>query len=384
MSHTLKHHGEKSGNPGVNDCRHNDCRHLVALSCVPDIGPLTIRKLIARFGSAEAVFGMGARELESAGISRGRAEAIAGFSGWAEIGKWLEAAGKKGIDVLTYESENYPEMLKDIPDAPPVIYVRGSLNAEDRFAIGIVGTRTPTAYGLSQAERLAGELARMGFTIVSGLARGIDTAAHKGALKAGGRSFGIMGSGVDVPYPQENKGLMDMLSASGAVMSEFPLGAEPSKENFPRRNRIISGLALGVIVVEAAKGSGSLITANCALEQGREVFSIPGNINSAFSKGTNELIKRGARIVTGAEDILEELAPVLKGFLAKRPDEGGLKVQLNEDEKRLVGVMSPEPRHIDEIARELGMAMPAVSGLLLALELKGVVRQGAGKRFSIC
>ena len=248
--------------------------------------------------------------------------------------------------------------------------------------------------GLAQAESLGAGLARKGFTVVSGLARGIDSAAHWGALKAAGRSIAVMGSGLDVPYPPENAGLMRKLAANGAVITEFPPGTAPNKENFPRRNRIISALSLGILVVEAGKGSGSLITADCALEQGKEVFAIPGNISSAFSRGTNELIKKGARVVTGVDDIVEELAPVLKGFIAEgktascttEPPEQPVSPvdELSADERLAVGALGPEPRHIDEIAREIGFGAPRMMGVLLSLELKGVVRQSAGKKFFIC
>ena len=306
----------------------------------------------------------------------------------------LGRAAETGIKVLTIDSVEYPGQLKNIFDCPPVLYMKGDILEEDKYAIGIVGTRMPTHYGKLHAENISAGLAKKGFTIVSGLARGIDSAAHKGALQAGGRSVAVMGSGLDVPYPPENYVLMQSLAESGAVVSEFPPGTGPNRENFPRRNRIISGLSMGVLVVEAGKGSGSLITANYALEQGKEVFSIPGNISSAVSRGTNELIKNGAKVVTGIDDIIEELAPVLKGFLSlpagsdaagnERVSLGGLKSSLAPEEKQVVEMLGPEPVHIDDIARQLGMGPAHIMGVLLQLELKGLVRQVAGKKFFIC
>ena len=366
---------------------------LAALASIPPVGPLTIKRLIAVFGSAKAVFKARPAELAAAGAGPKRVKAIRGFSDWQGVRRMLEDTERAGMKAVTLGSPAYPPMLAQIADPPPVLYMRGGIGEEDLYAIGIVGTRTPTPYGLAQAENLAAELASKGFTIVSGLARGIDTAAHMGALKAGGRSIGVMGSGLDVPYPRENVLLMGRLAASGAVISELPPGAAPNRENFPRRNRIISALSLGVLVVEAGKGSGSLITAGCALEQGKEVFSMPGNISSAVSHGTNELIKKGARVVTGADDIIEELAPVLKGFLKldakKKEAQSAAPAQpvcpsLSPDERLVIGALGPAARHIDEIAREVGFDAPRIMGVLLTLELKGVVRQGAGKKFFIC
>ncbi|MDA8387400.1 MAG: DNA-processing protein DprA [Nitrospiraceae bacterium] len=389
---------------------------LAALASIPDIGPLTIKRLIAVFGGARAVFRSGAAELAAA-VGPKRANAIVRFSDWRGVRRMLEGVEAAGMKVVTLGSDAYPRMLALIPDPPPVFYMKGEIGKDDVYALGIVGTRTPTPYGIAQAEYLAAGLAAKGFTIVSGLARGIDTAAHRGALKAGGRSIAVMGSGLDVPYPRENALLMGRLAASGAVITEYPPGTAPNKENFPRRNRIISALSLGVLVVEAGKGSGSLITAGCALEQGKEVFSIPGNISSAVSLGTNELIKRGARVVTGVDDIIEELAPVLKGFIAEgkaaSPPQAGsypeksyqaeltLPVSTDEkfpadeklspvdekfstDERLVIGALGPGGRHIDEIAREVGFDAPRIMGVLLSLELKGVIRQGAGKKFFIC
>jgi DNA processing protein len=269
-------------------------------------------------------------------------------------------------------------MLREIEDAPMVIYLKGDTQPQDRYAIAIVGSRKPTHYGESVAENISEELASMGFTIVSGMARGIDALSHKGALSAGGRTIAVLGSGLDVPYPSENKMLMDRIASSGCVISEFPPGTPPDKENFPRRNRLISGLSLGTLVIEATSESGSLITARYALEQGREVFAVPGNITSSTSEGTNELIKKGAILARKAEDIIEELAPVLKGYIRSKDK---VKVEVTEEEKNLCNLLSGEPKQIDIISRESGLPSSKVLGILLGLELKGAVRQTTGKRF---
>jgi DNA processing protein len=356
--------------------------YAIGLSYIKDIGPVSIRKLTGVFGGAEAVFNASLKELTGV-VGDHRAQAIKNFSGWDLIEKDLEKLDDEGVKIVSITEDAYPAHLKEISNPPTLLFIRGSFIPEDRYAVAIVGSRVPTTYGTSQAERMAGELARMGFTIVSGFARGIDTAGHRGAVQAGGRTIAVMGSGIDVPYPAENKHIMEKIATCGAVISEFPPGTPPDRANFPRRNRIISGLSLGVLVVEAAKDSGSLITAALALEQGKEVFSMPGNITSANSKGTNELIKKGARVVTRAEDILEELAPVLKGFLKKPANQKPLP-ELTLEEKRITSVLSPEPRHVDDIARELGMSAQEILGHLLSLELKGVLKQTAGKKFFIC
>lgn len=354
-------------------------RYLIALASIPEVGPVTIRRLISVFGSPEAVFKAGRKELMSVeGVGSTRAGFIRDFAGWDKLDGDLLRITAKGVKVVSFDSADYPHSLRNIPDAPLVLYMRGEVGQDDKFALAIVGTRTPTQYGKSVTESLSRELSAMGFTIVSGLARGIDTSAHTGALMAGGRSIGVLGSGIDVPYPPENKTLIEKLEASGAVLSEFPPGTSPNRENFPRRNRLISGLSMGVLVVEAQADSGSLITASLALEQGKEVFSIPGNINSANSKGTNELIKKGARPVLGAKDIVEELAPMLKGFIKS---EKRVNIEISEVERSVLSILSGEPLHVDEISRGSGLPPAKTLGILLGLELKGVAGQAEGKRY---
>lgn len=358
-------------------------RHIITLSSINDIGPVTANRLIKAFGSAEAALGAGYDRLVSVGrVSEKRARSICEFNGHEKLESDIERVKSQGVKVVLKDSDEYPAALRDFHDAPLVLYMKGDIQEEDRFAVSVVGTRKPTAYGVAVTEKISAELASMGLTVVSGLARGVDTAAHRGALRAGGRSIGVMGSGIDVPYPAENRLMMEKMADSGAILSEFPPGTKPLRENFPRRNRIISALSLGVLVVEAQSDSGSLITAGYALEQGKDVFSVPGNINSLNSRGTNELIKKGAKVVTGARDIVEELAPVLKGFIKARKTDGR-KVELNltEEEKSLVGVMSGEPKHVNDISRECKMPSAQTLGVLLSLELKGVAGPVGGNRY---
>ncbi|MEW6674886.1 MAG: DNA-processing protein DprA [Nitrospirota bacterium] len=357
----------------------SDPSYWIALSMLPDIGPASCRSLLSVFGTPEGIFNVGLDDLLSVeGIGIFRAENIKRFSLWKDVEKQLRVLEKKGIKVIGFGDLSYPEMLREIEDAPIVIYTKGDIQPEDRYSIAIVGSRKPTPYGTSVTEEISEELASMGFTIVSGMARGIDALSHMGALRSGGRSIAVLGSGIDVPYPPENKGLMNKIIDSGCIVSEFPPGTPPNRENFPRRNRLISGLSLGVLVIEATSDSGSLITARHAIEQNREVFAIPGNIISPNSEGTNELIKQGAKLVQKTGDIVEELAPVLKGFIKFRDK---VKIEVTDEERNLCDVLTGEPKHIDVISRESGLPASKALGILLGLELKGVVRQTGGKRF---
>jgi len=357
----------------------SDPKFWIALSDVPDIGPVTARKLLAIYKKPEAVFKAPYKELANIhGIGPAKAKNIKGYSGWEKIDAQLKKLDATGIKMVTFSNEDYPETLKNIEDAPIVLYIKGTIQKEDRYAVAVVGSRKYSPYGKLAAEKLSSELSSMGFTIVSGMARGIDTLAHTAAINSGGRSIAVLGSGIDVPYPPENRGLMEKLSDSGCVISEFPPGTTPERENFPKRNRIISGLSLGVLVVEATADSGSLITASCALEQGKEVFAVPGNINSANSKGTNDLIKKGAKLVQSAEDVIEELAPILKGYIRTREK---VNIELSVEEKRLCDIMTAEPKHVDMLSRESKMPAQKVLGILLSLELNGIAKQAEGKKF---
>ena len=359
----------------------SDIRSWIGLSMVQELGPVSGRKLLASFGSPENIFKAETDALLSVkGTTRERVDNIRNFSQWGEVEKYLRVIERKGISVVPCQDVRYPEALKNIEDAPLVLYMKGEYHPDDRFAIGVVGSRNHTPYGESVTQKIAGELSSAGFTIVSGLARGIDTLSHRSALAAGGRTIAVLGSGLDVHYPAENRGLSERIVSSGCVISEFLPGTMPNKENFPRRNRLISGLSLGILVVEATDNSGSLITAGYALEQNKEVFSVPGNITSRNSEGTNKLIKQGAKIVLGTDDIIEELAPVLKGYIRTGQKES---LQLEGEESRLCTLLSREPKHVDLISRESGLSINQLLGLLLSLELKGIVKQAGGKRFYI-
>jgi len=285
----------------------DNLKYWVWLSSIEGIGSRRIHNLLQHFGMPKNIWDASEGELAGApDIGYKLASAVYSPENKKAVDRLLSKIDKEGIRVLTLESPDYPSNLKNIYDPPPVLYLKGSLLPDDTLALGVVGSRTATAYGLKTAQELALGLASRGITVVSGMARGIDTMAHTGALAGGGRTIAVLGSGIDVVYPPENKRLYEKIQKSGAVISEFIPGTKPLAGNFPARNRIISGLSLGVIVVEAAEKSGSLITADFALEQGREVFAVPGNISSGQSVGTNNLIKQGAKIVTRIEDILEE------------------------------------------------------------------------------
>lgn len=285
----------------------------------------------------------------------------------------------KGIKLVHIDHPDYPERLKNIDDPPRYFYMKGCISPQDFKAIAIVGTRRPTIYGKRVAEMLAAELSSAGFTIVSGLARGIDSFAHRAALRGGGRSIGVLGCGIDIVYPRENGTLMADIVESGAIISEFPLGTKPDKRNFPQRNRVISGISLGTVVVEAAGRSGSLITARFALEQGREVFAVPGNINSPVSIGTNNLIKEGAKLVASTGDILEEFEQLLT-YELKNGINNNLKESLpiTGEEESIYRILTLEPKHIDQIIKEGGVEPQRVMHLLLNLEIKGLVEQLPG------
>ena len=346
---------------------------------VPEVGPVTFKKLLSHYRDPASVFRAPLGELSAAeGVGRKKAKNIKNFSGWSEVDRQVKQLDLCNARAVTFRDADYPSMLRQADDAPVLLYVKGPIVEEDKFAIAIVGSRKLSPYGKLVTERLSSELSRSGFTIVSGMARGIDSVAHTNSITSGGRTIAVLGSGIDRAYPPENRGLMERIAASGYVVSEFLCGTGPDKENFPRRNRLISGLSMGVLVVEAAAGSGALITARSALEQNREVFAVPGDITSPNSAGTNELIKKGAKLIQKSDDIIEELAPVLRGYVKAKEK---LKVDITEEEKKLCDILSGEPVHIDTLSRELSLSSAATLATLLSLEIKGIVRQVDGKRF---
>ena len=353
---------------------------LIALNMSCSIGSARLKKLLEVFQQPQDIFGVSAEKLTQIyGIGENLANRIHAFKR-KDLEKELKAAAKLKLKIITIEDEEYPTNLKNIPGLPIVIYVKGEIIPKDNLAIGIVGSRLASFYGLSAAEKFASELAQAGFTIVSGLARGIDTAAHRGALKVKGRTIAVIGSGFDNIYPSENKKLSDEISNSGAVISEFPIHEKPLRENFPRRNRLISGLSLGLLVAEAARNSGALITADFALEQGREVFALPGKIDSPYSAGTNGLIKQGAKLVTGLEDILEEFN--LAACPAATEDALVKKYNFDsEKENELYELITPQATPLDELIEKSNMDVCEISGLLLSLQLRRLIRQLPGKQF---
>ncbi len=363
----------------------SDLRYWLALNSLSEVGNILARRLLSFFGDPENIFNMPVSELSKIeNIGYVRARSIAGFKQWDRIENEINSVKKSNARLITIADGSYPEGLKHIPDAPLVLYVRGEIKDEDKYAIAIVGSRRSTDYGYRTAEKLSCKIAAYGLTVVSGMARGIDTAAHRGALKSGGRTIAVLGSGIDVPYPPENKKIMSLIASSGAVISEFPPGTPPNRENFPKRNRIISAMALGVTVIEATVDSGSLITVGYALEQGKDVFAVPGNITSKTSRGTNELIKNGAKLVESAEEIIDELSPQIKGFL--KEEKLTIEEQIpsmTEEEKKLYNYLDSEPKHIDKIVRESNISTAGALSILLNLELKGAVKQTGGKRFYI-
>jgi DNA processing protein len=350
------------------------------LKSVPLVGNVTFLRLLAHFGSPERALKATAQELgQVKGINRAAAASILShdYRPFAEAEcRKLAASRARVVDVL---SERYPRLLMEIPDPPPYLYTLGELNGSET-AVAIVGSRRATQYGLCTATRLAHDLAAQGVTVVSGMARGIDTAAHWGALKMNGRSIAVLGCGIDVVYPPENGALHAALAEKGALVTEFPMGTGPLAENFPRRNRIISALSKGVVVVEAGEHSGSLITARFALEQGREVFAVPGNVTCSGSRGVNGLIKEGAKLVERVEDILEELniEPQPAAALPQPPS-----FSLTPQEAELYALICQGPLQIDDIIVQSALTAGEVSATLLRLELKGAVMQLPGKHFAV-
>ncbi|HOI93290.1 MAG TPA: DNA-processing protein DprA [Syntrophobacter fumaroxidans] len=357
----------------------------LALRLVPDLGNRSVLRLINRFGSPRAVLDAEPKELATVEGLRGKAISALQrkeFLRHPET-EW-ETLQRKGVKLLALNDPEYPSNLSAIPDPPAVLFVRGELQPRDLVAVAVVGSRAASPMGMIFTEKLSGELALNGVTIVSGFAVGIDSAAHRGALKAGGRTIAVLGCGLDIDYPYGQGGLRDEIAASGALVSEFPLGTPPVAGHFPQRNRIISGLSLGVVVVEAAHRSGSLITARLALEQGREVFAVPGMAHHYRSVGPHRLLREGAKLVEGAEDVLEELRPLIRRSVAPpgEPDERETPVSgLEPDELQALRELDGNPRHIDEIARSTQWPVGKVMAVLSNLELKGVARQLPGKYF---
>lgn len=354
-------------------------KYWLGFNLVKGIGPAKVQALLSYFGDIRSAWMADDLQLQKLGFDQRSRSNLLDARVSLDLDQELQKVRAKNITLLTWDSEAYPSYLRDVDSPPPVLYVVGSLEDIDRWAVAVVGTRRVTSYGRQVTQELVAGLVRNGVTIVSGLARGTDVIAHKTALDHGGRTIAVLGSGPDNIYPPEHRDLArHIVQGRGAVISEYALGTKPEAKNFPPRNRIISALSLGVIVVEAGDRSGATITARYALDQGREVFAVPGNINSPASRGTNRLIQRGeAKLVTKAEDILEELN------LSMVFEHSAVQQALPEsaEEAALFEYLSGEPVHIDTLSRETGLSSQEVSSTLTLLELKGIVRQVGGMNY---
>ncbi len=357
----------------------SELKYWLGFNLVKGIGPAKMQALIGAFGSLDTAWRATEFELRKIGFDQRAINSFIAARAELDLDERLAQVQTAGINLITWESPDYPAYLREIPNAPPVLYAQGRIKEADKWAVAIVGTRRLTSYGRQVTRDLTVGLVRNGVTIVSGLARGIDSVAHQTAVDAGGRTIAVLGSGLDCIYPSENRRLASqIIDGRGAVISEYALGVHPDARNFPPRNRVISGLSLGVIVVEAGERSGALITSKFALEQDREVFAVPGNINSPVSRGPNRLIQRGAKLVTSADDVLEELN------LTMVAEKTAVQLALPEsaEEAALMAHLSAQPVHIDELSRATGMAASLISSTLTLMELKGMVQQVGGMNYA--
>jgi DNA processing protein len=358
---------------------------LIALNLIEHVGPVRVRQLLEHFGDAPAVLRASKLQLlRVRGVGEETAEAIANWEKTVDLSGELKRIGEFGCQVIIQTDEDYPDLLRQIYDPPIVLYLKGKLTAKDKNAVAMVGSRQTTHYGLETARKLAYQLAYVGVTVVSGGARGIDTAAHQGALSAKGRTVAVLGTGINLVFPPENNELFDRIAANGAVITQFPFNRPADKQSFPIRNRIVAGMTLGTVVVEADMNSGALITANFATEYGRQVFAVPGRIDSPRSKGCHDVIKKGAKLCEGAEDILSEFEYLFPA--SNRPpsaSETGVlpALELSENEQKAYDALNNEESSIDEVIRRSGLPSSAVSVALLSLEMKRVVKQLPGKLF---
>jgi DNA processing protein len=351
---------------------------LVGLSLLPGIGPARFQRLLTHFGDPERAWRASEQELVKLGVDAKTMPALLAKRRSLSLDHEMERIRRLGVTVLSGDDPAYPPRLREIYNAPALLYVRGELLRQDEQSLGVVGSRTPSIYGKEMTARIVPELVRNGLTIVSGLARGIDSSAHQEALKAGGRTIAVLGCGIDVVYPPENRGLFERITQHGAVVTDYPLGTKPDAFNFPARNRIISGLTLGTLIVEAKLTSGALITADYAIEQNREVFAFPGRATDRGSSGCNKLIRDGrAKLVTSIEDIFAELDLTA----AVQQLEIKMAIPANDEESRLLALLSSEPVHIDDLSRQSALAAPTVASTLMMLELKGSVRQVGSMSF---
>jgi len=349
----------------------------VALNQVKGIGPVRFRALINRFGDARTAWEAPEGQLVKAGITKKVVNNLLQVRANVDVQAVFDQADREGVSILTWLDEGYPRRLAELEQAPPVLYVRGELIPDDEWAVAVVGTRRISSYGQQAAEQIGAFLARNNITVVSGMALGVDSVAHETALQAGGRTIAVLGSGVDQLYPPKNRPLAEKIMASGAVVSDYPLGTLPEAMNFPPRNRIISGLSLAVVVVEAGEKSGALITANFGAEQGREVFAVPGNIFSSGSKGANRLIAQGAHPLLNPEDLMD----VLNLKLISEHQTASRVLPADATEAKLYELIGDDPIHVDQIRALAGMPIEKVSATLALMELKGLIRQVGGMNY---
>ncbi len=358
----------------------NETAYWVGLSKAQGIGPARMRLLLNYFGDAEAAWHSTYADLLASGLDARSAESLLDTRRNFEPDAALAKLNEAGVQVFTWQSEGYPTRLLEVDDSPPVLYVLGDFAPSDAWAVAVVGTRRSTTYGREVAARLAAELAQAGVTIVSGLARGIDTVAHHAAIEGGGRTIAVLGSGIDIVYPAENRQLARRIveEGRGAIVSDYALGTQPDAVNFPPRNRIISGLSLGVLVVEAGEKSGALITVTFALDQNREVFAVPGPITSRMSDGPNNLLKKGAKCVTCAQDVLEEL----NMQMVAEHVEAVRALPSDPTERLLLELLQETSQHIDELTNRSGLPASTISAVLTMMELKGMVRCVGGMQYA--
>ncbi len=366
----------------------NEHDALIVLNAIPNLGGLRLRKLLEHFGSARAVLEARPQDLVGKSLLAEKwVGVISTFPREEFLKKERALMLSRGVTAVTIEDADYPDLLKEIPGAPVVLYVKGNISSLKSPSVAVVGSRRASLYGLSVAEKLAVDLAQAGLTVVSGLALGVDTAAHRGALKAKGTTIAVLGNGLADVFPRSNERLLPDIAAAGAVVSEFPMTMPPMARNFPQRNRIISGLSLGVVVAEASLKSGALITADFALEQGRDVFAVPGPIGNPASEGVHRLIQQGAKLICRVDDVLQELN-LPPGAPAKPARPGGSRTPdassaapLAPETRRILEQLNDEPLHVDRLAERIGTASAGLAAALLALELKHLVKQLPGKYF---
>ena len=355
----------------------DDKRYWIGFNLIKGIGAVRMQVLIQHFGDLEDAWKASPADLAEAGLGVKVIERVIQAREEIDLGKLWDKIESQGIKILTWQDESYPGRLKEIDQPPPVLYIRGEYLPDDLFAVAIVGTRRVTAYGRQITEEISSFLAANGITVISGLARGVDAIAHQSTLKAGGRTIAVLGSGVDKIYPPEHRGLAEQMMGRGAIISDYALGTPPDASNFPPRNRIISGLSLAVVVVEAGETSGALITAEFAAEQGREIFAVPGSILAPQSKGTNKLIQNGALPLLTVDDLMQALDLTRMGeHKAARKI-----IPTDETEARLMSVLGAEPLHVDEIRNQTELPIEKVSATLALMELKGMVRQVGGMNY---